>query len=391
MKKADWIVIGGGVTGSILAYELLQQGVSVLLVDRNKEIRGATRLSYGGIAFWAGQTPFLRQLCQESRDRYALLREELGQDIQFRELDLLLTVNENQDPAQVEKSYQQVAIPPQRISLAEAINREPLLDPTHLSGVFWTRHGHIHPELTTKAFQNAFLSRGGEIDTVDVGRITTDPVGIQDYATSAHVVICAGAETRLLVQSLGIKIRLYFTQAELLDIPAVKDLRLQTMVSPAILLRAQLEAASSHIEQDPYWNLPHYEVVPPILDPGAIQFLDGHIRLGQISRAVTDPVVDPHMSERRIREAVSKILPAIASLPGSWHRCFVSFSADQLPVVGELPQYPGIHLFAGFSSPLAIVPAAARRFAQYMITGQPDSVLMPLDPSRPGIILGLAT
>lgn len=387
MKKVDWIVVGGGITGSMLAYELLQKGFSVLLVDRRNGIRGATQLSYGGVAFWASQTPFGAQLCQESRERYHSLADELEQHIEFREVDLLLTVSKDQDPSDVEASYQTVAIPPQRITLTEALEREPLLDPTHLSGVLLARHGHIHPGLTTRAFQQAFVTQGGEIDSLEVKRITTDPVGIQDYATAAHLVICAGAESRSFLQSLGIRIRLYFTQAELLEIPAVKDITLQTMVSSAVLLRTQLETASSQIEQDPFWDRQDYELVPPVLDPGVIQFLDGHICLGQISRAVTDPVVDPKASERDLRQALAKILPAIAQLPGSWNRCFVGFSGDHLPLVGELPQYPGIHLFTGFSSPLAIVPALARRFAQHMATGDLNPELMTLDPCRPNMIL----
>lgn len=51
MKTYDWIVVGAGITGAALSYELAKKGFSVLLLEQNKAIANATRFSYGGIFY----------------------------------------------------------------------------------------------------------------------------------------------------------------------------------------------------------------------------------------------------------------------------------------------------------------------------------------------------
>ncbi|NJL22737.1 MAG: FAD-binding oxidoreductase, partial [Leptolyngbyaceae cyanobacterium SM1_3_5] len=91
MKIYDSIVIGGGLAGSAIAYELAKVGQSVLLLDATSQ--NATYYSYGGIAYWSGSTPLLQMLCRESQDLYPQLSAELESDIEFREIDLLLTID----------------------------------------------------------------------------------------------------------------------------------------------------------------------------------------------------------------------------------------------------------------------------------------------------------
>ena len=92
MANYDWIVIGGGITGAALSYELARQGGSVLLLEKEALPPSATRYSYGGLAHWAGKTPLLKALGEEGIHRYRTLSEELEADLQFRELDLLLLI-----------------------------------------------------------------------------------------------------------------------------------------------------------------------------------------------------------------------------------------------------------------------------------------------------------
>ncbi len=174
----------------------------------------------------------------------------------------------------------------------------------------------------------------------------------QDVFSSGNVVVCAGALSRTLLKRAGIPVRLYFTHAELIETPPV-DVHLRTLVMPAETKRFQLEAASSTAEVDDLWDQPGHEVVPPILDAGAIQLMDGSLRIGQVSRTLTDPAapIDPVQSEADIRTQVGTVLPALKDLPGRWHHCLISFSHDRLPLIGPLPGAEGVHLFSGFSNP----------------------------------------
>jgi len=155
-------------------------------------------------------------------------------------------------------------------------------------------------------------------------------------------------------------------------------------VMPANTRRFQLEAIASAVDHQ--WDLPGQEIAPPILDAGAIQMMDGRLRLGQLSRVLTDPhaAIDSAASEAAIRAQVGKILPSLEHLSGTWYQCLVAFSGDRLPLIGALPNATGIHLFSGFSNPLAIVPPLAKRYAKH-IANQPDEIILQLSPSRFGV------
>ncbi len=393
MKTVDWLVVGGGITGSALAYELARQGWQVTLLERHADLQGSSRFGYGGVAYWAGTTPLMRQLCAEGITQLRTLATELDADIQFRELDLVLTIPAAVDPEAIAATYTPFAIPPYLVDVKTACDLEPLLNPLALSGAMTVRHGHLHLGTTIAAYRQAFLRWGGQVQIGEVTGLIRDRsaidriVGVNCAAqtiTAANVVICAGALGRSLLQTAGITVPLYFTHAELIETPPV-ELALRSLVMPAVTKRFELEAAASQAAIDSLWDEPGHEPTAPILDAGAIQFLDGSLRIGQISRTLTDPraSIDPELSERSMREQIGFVLPTLRSLPGTWHHCLVSFSRDRLPLVGAVPGVTGLHLFSGFSNPLAIISPLAKRFAQ-ATQGQPDDLLPQVALTRFG-------
>jgi glycine/D-amino acid oxidase-like deaminating enzyme len=389
MPNFDWIVVGAGITGAALSYELARKGFSVLLLERHRVLQGATRFGYGGLAFWSGTTDLTRQICAEGIELHRTLSEELEHSTQFRELDLVLPIALDANPQATVQTYAQFAISPQLLSVQEACELEPLLNPAAIAGALTVKHGHIAPAATAQAYTQAFTRLGG---IVQVGQVTgllrvdglrvTGVVCGQETYTSANVVICAGALSRTLLKAAGIPVPLYFTHAELIETPPVK-IQLRSLVMPAETKRFQLEAASSQAELDKLWDEPGHEPVPPILDAGAIQFIDGSLRVGQVSRTLTDPEapIDPVQSEAEIRTQVGEILPALKDLPGTWRHCLIAFSRDRLPLIGPIPNVENVHLFSGFSNPLVVVPTLARRFAANAAS-QPDTIIAQLSPER---------
>lgn len=383
MKTYDWIVIGGGITGAALGYELAKTGCSVLLLEKEVKPKNATRYSYGGLAYWSGTTELTRQLCTEGIEIHRLLSEELETDTQFRELDLILTIDPTEDPEKIAKTYSQFAIPPKLLTSKEACEIEPLLNPDSINGALTVKHGHINPELTVQGYTEATIRLGGEVKIAEVLGFVQEKQRILGIKTatetyqSANVVVCAGGVSRSLLKAAGINIRLYFTHAEIIEISQV-DFKLETLVMPAQLKRFQLEAESSKSEVDYLWEQPETEIVPHILDPGAIQFKDSRIIVGQISRTLSDrhAKIDRKTSETALRTQIGKILPKLANLPGNWHNCLVTFSHNRLPVIGAIPNFTGIHIFSGFSNPLVFVPPLAKRFAKAQ-TGE-DTIINQL-------------
>ncbi len=371
MENYDWIVIGAGITGSALAYELSKQKFSVLLLEKDSVSRNATFYSYGGLAYWSGTTDSTRQLAKEGIDLHRHLAEELAGDTEFRELDLLLTIAKEDDPQQIAQDYQHFAIAPQLLDVSEACELEPLLNPDAIAGALRLPHGHIHPQKTTQAYQKAFLRNGGVIkyeSVIDLIRQENHIQGVktkQNTYNSAHTVVCAGGLTRSWLQGMGIATKTYFTHALLIKTPPV-DLELKTIVMPAVQQRFALEATASDLESQAAWNKPELGVIQSILDPGVVQFHDRSLCMGQISAIATDPETDFNLelAESQIRQQLATILPKISEVPGTCHHCLVAFSDNTIANVGVVESLSGLYLFTGFTSPLVFAPAIARRFAK---------------------------
>lgn len=396
----DWIVIGNGITGAAVSYELARLRLSVLLVDRNQA--SATQHSYGGIAYWSGSTPLMQRICRAGITRHRQLSEELGYSTQFRELDLLLTVPVNLDPTAIAPTYANCDIPPRLIPRNQALDMEPLLNKEAIAAAFTVRHGHVDPEETVRAYNYGFQQHHGTLKIGEVsGFLTTGTAqdnqritGIITPTESFHsenVVICTGGWTRHFLHEAGIPFHQCFTHAESIELevpPHERDrIQLNTIVMPANLKRFQLEAQGGATSRIEAWQQPDHELAPHILDAGALQFANGQIRMGQISRLFTNPdaIVAPHASETAIRNAVGKVLPILQHQPGQWCHTLVAFSGDGIPLIGSVPHIQGLHLFSGFGNPFALVPPLAQRYAQHITAANQsqDSILdqMRLDRS----------
>lgn len=388
MTTYDWIVVGNGIAGAALSYELQKVGLSVLLLEQSVSPQNATRYSYGGIAYWSGTTDLMRQLCREGIEIQRQLSTELESDTHFQERDLLLTVAVDRDPVRAAAAYQQVETPPTILDAATACEVEPLLNRSVISGALRLPHGQVSSEAAKAAYNQAFLRLGGKIHIASVTAWLQQDQQIQGVITpeatylAENIAVCAGAMTRTLLRSAGLPVRLYFTQAELIETVPV-EIKLRSIVMPAELQRFAMEAQAGAAEKEALWDQPSQEIMPAILDVGAVQLHDGRLRLGQVSRTLTDleANINAAESEQSLRQAIGTLLPALQQIPGQWCCCRVAFCCDRLPLVGAVPGAAGIHVFAGFSNPFAILPPLARRFAQFA-AGYLDAIPPQLSPSR---------
>ncbi|MEO1400099.1 MAG: FAD-binding oxidoreductase [Cyanobacteria bacterium J06635_1] len=386
MQTTDWIVVGNGLAGAVLSYELARQGHSVLLIDEASPDSG-TRYSYGGIAYWSGTDEISKILCQEGIERHRTLADELDGDTEFRELDLLLTLLKDDDVEAVAQQYHHYAIPPQLISAQEACTLEPQLDRGEIAGALRVPHGHVNPIKTVEAFNQAFRRLGGQhliapvTGLVRVGNQVTGVTTPEQAYAAGQVAIAAGAYSHQLLGAIGIQVPLYYTHAEIIETPPI-NLSLRAMIMPANAGRFAMEDEVSQPEKSPLWQTPQ-QIAEPILDTGMIQFLDGSLRIGQLSQAHSDfaPASNPALSEARLRAAIATQLPALKTVPGQWRHCLVTFSRDSLPLLGPPAHLEGIHLFSGFTSPFAMLMPIAQRFTQWL-RGQPDSLIDQMQVSR---------
>ncbi|MEM7793671.1 MAG: FAD-binding oxidoreductase [Cyanobacteria bacterium P01_C01_bin.118] len=383
METFDWIVVGNGLAGAALSYELAKLGLSVLLVDDGNP-DSATRCSYGGIAYWSGTTEITKELYQAGIERHRQLSDELGSSTEFRELDLLLTFAPDVDGAGLQQQYGQFAIAPRLISSQDAHALEPQLDANAIGGAFTVRHGHVNPIKSLAAFNQAFRRLGGQqmiTSVTGLVRINNRVTGIltptQAYV-AGNVVVAAGGYSRQLLKDTKLSVPLYHTHAEIVALPKVEQ-SIRTLIMPAVASRFDAEATASNPDTDNLWDGPPAKIAAPILDTGVIQFLDQSTYIGQISRFRTDldaSAIDARQSEIDMRQGIETQLPCLANIPGQWRHCLVSFSRDGLPLIGPLPNVEGLHIFSGFTSPFAMLLPIAQQFATWVNDRQPSNPLI---------------
>lgn len=374
---SDIIIVGGGLTGSALAYELVKQNFRVLLLEKDAIFNNATVYSYGGIAYWCGTDNLTNQLCDEGINIQRQLSNELEADTEFREIDLLFTIEQNQNPQENLNNYQGFGIKPKFLDSSETVALEPLINKSSIAGSLLFPHGHVNPEKLILAYQKAFLKLGGKISHELVISIDKKADKIQGITTqnnhylAEQVIVCAGGFSRKILQNLGINLPVYFSHAQLIKtLPS--DIKLRTLVMPCTTKRLDTE---KQLETD-IWDNDSNTLQGDVLEAGAIQFLDGSFCLGQISQIITniDVKIDARASETRIRSSIEQVLPVLSQLQGTWHNCQVAFTQGKPFQVRKVEEIEGLSIFSGFTSPFVFVPPLARHFAHYLAHNENDII-----------------
>lgn len=380
---SDIIIVGGGLTGSALAYELVKKNFRVFLLEKDTIFNNATVYSYGGIAYWCGTDNLTNQLCEEGINIQRQLKDELEAETEFREIDLLFTIEQNENPQEILNNYQNFYIKPKLLDVSETIALEPLINGSSIAGSLLFPQGHVHPEKLIFAYQKAFLKLGGKIKYESVISIDQKADKIQGITTQKNhylaeqVIVCAGGFSRQILQNLGINLPLYFSHAQLIKTPP-SDIKLRTLVMPCTTKRLDTE---KQLNND-IWQDTSDIIQGDVLEAGAIQFLDGSFCLGQISQIITniDVKIDARASEKRIRSSIEQVLPVLSQLQGRWHNCQVAFTQGKPFQVGKVEQIQGLSIFSGFTSPFVFAPPLARHFAHYLADDEDDiiSAIIPL-------------
>ena len=206
---ADAVVIGGGVVGAAIAYNLAKYGLkNIVLCEKDTFASGSTGRCGAGVREQWGAEGNIR-MCKAAIDIFENLQEELeyDYDIEFVQKGYLML-------AYIEKEWEQfnvnikvqllgvnaVALTPQEArEIVPTLNTEGLYGAT-----FNARDGHANPFHTTRAYLKAFERLGGEVCFfTEVTGIEKTNGRIQGVKTtkgdiSAPVVVNAAGPGRLL-------------------------------------------------------------------------------------------------------------------------------------------------------------------------------------------------
>ncbi|MGC9365952.1 MAG: NAD(P)/FAD-dependent oxidoreductase [bacterium] len=166
-KTAELVIIGGGVIGTSIAYELAKRGMKdIVLVEGDTISSGSTGRCGGGIrAQWS--TPENVRLAMASVERFKSLESELETELEFEQGGYLILAHSDQELQQFEsnvKMQKSLNLDVELITPSQAKEIVPSLNIEKITGATWCpSDGSINPFLLNFAYARAARQKGVKI------------------------------------------------------------------------------------------------------------------------------------------------------------------------------------------------------------------------------------
>lgn len=372
----DVIVIGGGLVGSSIAYNLSKVGVRTLLVEQGELASGASGANFGNVQVQDANFGLSLELTIQGAERCSGLETELDFDLNYSKAGSLLLIENDHQRTLMQERASRLEAAGLRVKLLdqdEIIKLEPYLSPdTVIGGLYYPDEGQLNPFKLVHAYSLRGREKGLDVSPhTPVIRITHQNgkvTGVDTPAgrfSSGRVVLAIGAWTRSLGLTAGV------------DIPAlwIHGEAIITEVLPPSISNA-MSSASFFEEADS----PDNTVVAFAMK----QRIEGNVMLGEaitttnrLERSVAEPSVSAIAAEGHRR------MPKLSqvSIIRSWG-IPVSHTADNCPLLGPVLEVEGFYVAAGLKSTIVLTPIVGEVMADMIVGNAVDPRLEAFSPSR---------
>jgi sarcosine oxidase subunit beta len=237
-KTASVVIIGGGISGVAIAYNLAKKGLKdIVVVEKQYLASGSTGRCGAGVRMQWG-TEMNCRLAKYSIEFFERANEELEYeyDIEFNQGGYLIVASTEKEINQFKKNLElqhSLGIPSRYVTPKEAKEIVPHMDETKIiGGTFCPKDGHLNPFHTTQAYANAAKRLGVEIMTytkvtgikVEDGRVAgveTD----KGFISTPIVVDAAGGYSNEIAKMAGLEIPLYPERHQILVTEPVEHMQ----------------------------------------------------------------------------------------------------------------------------------------------------------------------
>lgn len=355
------VVVGSGIVGSAIAFELQKRGLDTILVERDIDPQGASAFSFASLTAFDEPLRDVYLLKTLGMVGWRRWTGELGDGIGVR-WDGETRWAENQEDAAALRGQMDRAAgrgyPVRSITESSIKELLPASAPKEvLAAVFAPDDGQADPVAAIDVLRDAFADRGG---TILVGRASLlfEEKGMQvrvgeDQIDASAVVVAAGAETTALLERFGWEIPMD---------PSPGLLVLTAPTEPLVTGTVYVSPSSG----------------PPI---HLRQLTDGRVLIGE--RAQDEVAKAPTMTHaRKLLRQAQVSFPGLAAVDVD--RFTVEWRPmprDRKPIVGALPGLPALYVAAGHSG-VTIAPALGELVAHELIEHEPAARLEPFRPTR---------
>lgn len=366
----DIAIIGGGISGTAAAYELVKTGARVVLLERGDLASMASGWTLAGVR-QSGRHPAELPLAQHAVRRWERLAEELGADVEYRQDgNLRLARTEDEVPAiQALVDDQRgagldVSFVPDNAAIREIT---PALAESIVAASWYPSDGHANPTATVQAFAAAAERHGATIRTgITVEEIVVVGGKIQgvradgENISASVVILAAGVHSDRLLQQFGIDLPLTIRH-----VSVIQSVALPPMLGP-VLGTAKAEFAGRQ-QAD-----------------GRLRFTGG-IRpwTGKEASSFAESVQPPADAVAGTISRGMEIIPVLVTTPIAqvWGG-LIDMTSDALPVIDRSREIEGLIVAAGFSGHgFCLGPTTGQILCELATRGEAS---LPLDSFRLG-------
>ncbi|HBY57070.1 MAG TPA: FAD-dependent oxidoreductase [Candidatus Atribacteria bacterium] len=367
IKNADIVIIGGGVIGCSIAYNLAKLGAEdIVLLEKNTLASGSTGRCGAGIRQQFG-TEMNCILARESIKIFENLSEELDYEIELNQGGYLILAYTEREVNQFKKNValqQSLGIDSRFITVKEAKEIVPPLNTEGvLAATFCPTDGHADPFKTNFAYAEAAKRLGVKIYTfTEVKEIETKNNRIVAVNTdkgkifTSIVVNAAGGYSGVIGKMAGLDLPVYSQRHQIL---------ITEPVDP--LFRPMLMSFSHNFYCQ---QTPHGSIIMGFGDPNEPKGYD---------------MGSSWQFAREMAQKITAVVPLLkeVSMVRQWAGLY-NVSPDAQPILGEHPKMSGFYMAIGFSGHgFMLAPVTSKLIAELILTGRTSlSIEDKLDVGR---------
>lgn len=342
-KSAEVVIVGGGINGCTMAYNLSRENIDTVLVERGSLASGATGRCGGMI--WSDQSSAeLIKVAISSGERFAELEEELDAELEYQVGDFvtLALQGEAEDYKQSVDLQKSLGVGIEWLEPEEIKKMAPYINvdnPSVVGGYHVFGHpvnASVNPFYTVEALATEAKRWGARIYTyTELEGIEVEKGKIESVLTSKGRI-----KTHMVVNAAG---------AWSSDVARMAGIKIPTMPYP----HSAVALVSEPLEPLPYF--------PESSEIWGRQTKNGEIIVGrgdyivpETAPPTEEPGYDTEASSGSlgyITEVMQRYIPKLSNVNIMRHwGGFYDVTPDALPILGEVDELEGLILACGCSA-----------------------------------------
>jgi glycine oxidase len=362
------IVVGAGIVGCTVAYELARAGAHVQVLEPRTPGQGATRASAGILApYIEGHADIFRDLGARSLELYdgfiARLRDDSGHEIPYQRngtFELAFSDGDVERLKALSAALWEQGVEARWIATGAFGDIEPLAARNARGALLIPIHGFVGVTSLTLAAAAAAERLGAEfksqVGAVRIYSLPDNRVGVQSSSAmweADRVVLAAGSWSSLVtVQG-----------ADAVPVKPIRGQLIQLQAQPGAIRRV-------------LWGPNGYLVPWP----------DGAILVGSTVEDVGFDESHTQEAVSKLRAAAIELAPALAAAPMTSVRTGLRpRGPDELPILGPSTAVPGlVYATAHYRNGVMFTPLTVELVRELVFDRAADAALRDLDPARHG-------